>query len=129
MPRSKTRKKPAPRQPDLSKPIVRTAAEAEAVNANIAFEWRGAHFVIDIVNVQFGRAQFAIRVMGNESLPLMTRMDAMLDVMEAALGQEQLRVALELAPDVFDNEATMKSFWEAYTKAAHGAASGESQAS
>lgn len=129
MPRSKTRKKPAYRQPDLSKPIAQNLTEAEALDLNVAFRWRGVDFVVDLSNIQHGRGWFAIRVMSNDNLPLPTRMNAMLDALESAVGQEQLIKAQEVAPDLFDNEQTAKSFWETFTKAVEGMTPGESKAS
>lgn len=132
MPQSRNRKS-RPRKsrstPDLTRPIASNAVEAEANGLNLAFEWRDVHFVVDVLAVRFGKAAFSLRVVGNESLPLMTRMNAAIEVLESAVGQEQLMKALEVAPDFFDDIDTMKSFWDAYTTAVHGAPSGESQAS
>lgn len=131
MPRSKTRNRAKPRRqvPDLSKAVTVNPTEAEAAGLNIAFEWRGVPFVVDVQAVKFGKAAFSIRVVNNESLPVMTRMDACMAVLEAAVGQEQLMKALELEPAFFDDITVLTSFWDAYTKAMHGAASGESLAS
>lgn len=129
MPRSKTRKRTKPPGPDLAKAVTLNPAEAEAMDRNIAFEWRGIPFVVDITAVKFGKAAFAIRVVANESLNLMTRIDAAVSVLEAAIGQEQLMKAMEAEPTFFDDMDVMRSFWDAYMKAVHGAASGESLAS
>lgn len=132
MPRSRTRKptKPKPKPvPNLDRPIAGSVLEAEAQGGNIAFEWRGIAFVVDITAVKFGKAAFSLRVVSNESLNVMTRMDAAVAVLESAVGQEQLMQALEIAPDFFDDVDTMRSFFDAYTTAVHGASSGESRAS
>lgn len=132
MPRSKNRRA-TPRKPrstpDLSRPIAANPVEAEANGLNMTFEWRGIHFVVDIQAVKFGKAAFSLRIVGNDVLPLMTRMNAAIEVLESAIGQEQLMKALDVEPDFFDDIDTMKSFWDAYTTAVHGAPSGESQAS
>lgn len=132
MPHSKTRKpkksKDRPR-PDLSRPVTTDPVEAEARDFNIVFRWRDLDFVVDPLAVKFGQAAFNLRVAGNEKLNGMTRMDAAVATLEAAIGQEQLIRVQEVAPDFWDNIDTMRSFWDAYTLAMHGAASGESQAS
>lgn len=119
MPQSKTRKKKLADNP----------TEAQATGAHIVFTWRDIPFVIDPSQVKYGKAAFSLRVVNNESLDIMTRIDAAMGVLEAALGQEQLRLALEAEPDFFDDINVMAEFWDAYTQAAHGAKSGESRAS
>lgn len=122
---------PATPQPDVTKPPADNIAQAEAAphEFTVPFSFRDHEFLIDLLTVQFGRAQFSLRVASNESLPILARVNAAIDVLESAIGQEQLRVAVELAPGLFDVEAVMAEFWGAFLQAIHGATPGESSAS
>lgn len=125
------RPRKTPPQPDLAKAVAENIAQAEAEPGKftVPFTFRGHEFRIDLLTVQFGRAQFGLRVASNESLSILDRVNAAIDVLESAIGQEQLRAAMELAPRLFDDEPTMREFWTAFIEAIHGASPGESSAS
>jgi len=133
MPRSQKRKRKSAKStgpvPDLSRALAPNALAAEAQGRNITFVWRDIEFVVDLQAVKFGKAAFSIRVVNNDTLNVMVRMDAAMAVLEAAVGQEQLMQALAVEPNFFDDIEVIHSFWDAYTTAVYGAASGESQAS
>jgi hypothetical protein len=120
-----------PRAAPRRKKIAENPLQAEAAPDEfaVAFEWRGHAFVVDTKAVQYGRAAFALRVATNESQALLTRVNAMLDVYEAAIGQDQLAIAVELEPRLFDDPEAAMSFWQAMTAAVHGGEPGESSAS
>jgi hypothetical protein len=117
------------RKPDLTRPVAENALQAEATGANVAFQWEGTTFVVDLANLQFDKAMFALRVASNDALPVATRMNLMIDVFEVTLGADQLATLYEAAPDMFSNSERQQSFWIAFTQAVTGAAPGESQAS
>ncbi|RSM73451.1 hypothetical protein DMH04_41300 [Kibdelosporangium aridum] len=111
------------------KPVAENAVEAEARNGVLPFTWRGIEILVDPVAIEYGRGAFALRRVGNEALPIMTRVNAALDVFEAAIGQDQLAAVVDVAPRLFDDTETLQSFWGAFTEALHGAEPGESSAS
>lgn len=127
MPRTTKRK---PRRPQSSpKPVAENSVDAEARQGVIPFTWRGLTIRIDVSAIEYGRGAFALRRVSNEALPIMTRVNAALDVFEAAIGQDQLAAVVEIEPHLFDDEETMASFWGAFTEALHGGDPGESSAS
>ena len=122
MPTAKPRSAPKPRKKIAANSL---QAEASPNEFAVAFEWRGHAFVVDTNAVQYGRAAFALRVARNESQDLLTRVNAMLDVYEASIGQDQLAIAVELEPRLFDDAEIAMSFWQALNAAVHGGEPGE----
>lgn len=127
-PTVKKTKKPKPPRRPVEK-IAENLVDAEATGAHVTMEWRGHTFLIDLQQIRFGRAAFAFRQVDNESLPLMSRVTALVDMVEAAFGPEQTAAIVELAPNLFDDHDTYASFWQTFTQAVTGAMPGESSAS
>ncbi|ALG06852.1 hypothetical protein [Kibdelosporangium phytohabitans] len=123
------RKKRRGPRPDLKAPLGENQVEAEARQGVIAFTWRGVEILVDVTAIEYGRGAFALRLVDNENLPIMTRVNAALDIFEAAIGQEQLAAVVAVAPRLFDDVETLTSFWGEFNKALHGAEPGESSAS
>ena len=111
------------------KPVAENALQAEATGGCVAFAWEGRSFAVDLASLRLDKAMFALRLAGNDALPVSTRMSLMLDVFEVTLGAEQLAELYEVAPDLFSNAERQQSFWNAFTRAVTGAAPGESLAS
>lgn len=127
MPQSKTRKKKPAR------PAARPAADpntlaAEATDGIIGFDFRGTRFVLDLARVDFGRAMFAMKIAARGT-DLTSALDKMLDTLESILGQEQVQVLYEIAPDLFSSEDVQREFWTAFTELTVGADLGERSAS
>jgi hypothetical protein len=118
-----------PRTRTTKKTVTRNALEAEATAGLIVFTWRGVDIVADPSKMEFGRAAFALRRVGNNDIPLMTRVNALVDIVEAALGQEQLAAIVEAVPRFFDDIPTMTEFWDVFQAAMTGGTTGESSAS
>jgi hypothetical protein len=125
MPTSPTKK--SSRKP--AKRVAANATDAVATGTKLPMAWQGELFTIDLHEIQFGRSAYAMRQVGNENLPILGRVHAMIDVVECAIGQEQLARIVELTPRLFDDHDTMMAFWSAFNMAVHGASPGESSAS
>lgn len=115
--------------PKLDLPLTQNVAAAETGNANVYFVWNEVDLAIHIADVQMGRWAMATRLVANPALPTVTRINAMCDVFEATLGQEQVAKLLTAYPNILDDAELMASFWDSFIKAAQGLSPGESAAS
>jgi hypothetical protein len=121
-PRSGTRK---------AKQITTNALQAEAQpdQFDIVTTWRGHDLAVNLAGISYGRVAYATRVAGNERLPMFQRVNAMIDVFEGILGEEQAADIIGAEPAILDDAAVMTEFWEVLNQAITGAKPGESTAS
>ena len=104
-------------------------AEAQADQFDVTTAWRGHDVTINMANLSFGRIAYAARIAARESAPLFDRVQAMLDVFEGMLGEQQTAAIINAEPRLLDDPALMTEFWEVLNKAITGAKPGESMAS
>ena len=124
-PRSSTRKTAKPKQ----RTVNALQAEAQPDQFDVAVTWRGHEITINLADVSFGRVAYAARIAGNERMPLYNRVNAMIDVFEGILGEDQAAAIIQAEQRLLDDPALMAEFWEVLNKAITGAKPGESRAS
>lgn len=114
------------KKPNLDRPVTLNPAEAEAADFNIYFVWRGLPITIDVKTLDFPRWTYAVRRVQNDNLPLQSRVNAMIDTLEATLGDIQTSDLVDVEPALLSDETIMADFWESFNKAVHGRTPGES---
>jgi len=119
------------RRPPQSRPAQPAphALAAEATGGKLVFEFRGHGFEIDVNEVDFNKAAFAINLASRGSAGLMSAAGMMVDAFESLLGGDNLVTLYELAPDLFSSAAAQQEFWDAFAKTTIGGNAGESLAS
>jgi hypothetical protein len=124
-PRSAARKTAKPKQRTTNALL----AEAQPNQFDVATTWRGHEVSINLADASFGRIAYAARTAANEKAPLYNRVNAMIDVFEGVLGEDQTASIIQAEPRLLDDPALMTEFWEVLNKAITGAKPGESTAS
>ena len=114
------------RKPNLDRQLTMNPAEAEAADFNIYFTWHSIPLTIDVKTLDFPRWTYAVRRVGNDNLPVQSRGNAMIDTLEATLGELQSSDLIEVEPKLLSDTDLMADFWDAFVKAVHGRTSGES---
>lgn len=104
-------------------------AEAQPDKFDVTATWRGHEIAISLVGISYGRIAYAARTAANEKQPMFNRVNAMIDVFEGLLGEEQAAEIIQAEPAMLDDPAVMTEFWEVLNKAITGAKPGELRAS
>lgn len=112
--------------PRLDRPLTTNPAEAEAADYNIYYSWGGLDLTIDVKTLDFPRWTYALRRVNNNNLPMQSRVNAMIDTLEATLGDIQTSDLIDLNPTLLSDGDLMADFWNSFVKAVHGREPGES---
>lgn len=114
------------KKPKLDRPVTMNPVEAEVADFNVYFTWHGLPITIDVKTLDFPRWAYAVRRVQNENLPMQSRVNAMIDTLEATLGDVQTSDLVDIEPLLLSDEGIMSDFWGAFNKAVHGRLPGES---
>jgi hypothetical protein len=114
------------RKPNLDRELTLNPAEAEVADFNIYFTWHSIPLTIDVKTVDLARWTYAVRRVGNDNLPLQSRVNAMIDTLEATLGELQTSDLVDAEPTLLSDPELISDFWESFIKAVHGRSPGES---
>lgn len=105
--------------------VTHNATEAEATGAKLLFEWNEDTYEIDVANLSLGQWTWAHRKVSNENLSVPDRLNALIDMLEAALGQEQTAKLLNKSVAILEDYKVQLLFWTELIRVAQGVTPGE----
>jgi hypothetical protein len=114
------------KKPNLDRPLTLNPAEAEVADFNIYLTWHSIPLTIDVKTVDLARWTYAVRRVMNDNLPLQSRVNAMIDTLEATLGEIQTSDLVDAEPMLLSDPELIADFWDSFVKAVHGRSPGES---
>lgn len=101
------------------------ATEAEATGLKLQFDWNGDSYLVDVASLSLGQWTWAHRRVSDESLTLPERLNALIDMIEAALGKEQTGKLLNKSVAILEDSDTQAAFWAALISVTQGVTPGE----